>query len=106
MFNMAIQGGTPIRTQLQLEAKRMEVDTPTQSLKRIMVDKKKVASKDTKAGNSDKTREAITSPKYVLEVELDMNPKFWMDFETIEGLGAKSSIEGLFNEEMVEDMVT
>lgn len=35
------------------------------------------------------------SPKHILEMEQDLSPKFWMDFNTMEQLAIKSNIEEL-----------
>ena len=96
----------------------MEVDSPTQSLKRLLAEKAKNQTKGSASGKRNRDR-AVTAPPLssqlkqspqaaIHSTEPTTNPKlkFWLGFDALERLAAEEGLDELFNDETIADRVT
>ena len=88
----------------------MEIDSPTQNLKRLLEEKTKNQSKG--AAHGKRTREFTkASPSQTTPAEESayvhlIKFKFWLDFEAIEKIAKEQGLEELFTDEINADRLT
>lgn len=80
----------------------MEIETPTQSLKKLLAAK----SKDKPTGKSPRGRGSATTPIHNVEPTQAPHQNMWLGFEAMEKLAEENGQEPLFCNETIEDKVT
>ena len=82
----------------------MEIDSPSQSLKRLLEDKAKNQNKG--AAQGKRTREPIKGTVMESVRTHPMKFRFWLGFEVMEKLAKELGVEELFNDESIADRIT
>lgn len=86
----------------------MEIDSPAQSLKRLLVEKAKTQTKG--AANGKRTRDLTVTPTrtpvQVIEPSSTHQLKLWLGFEVMDKLATDQRLDELFIDETIADRVT
>jgi hypothetical protein len=86
------------------EEDTMEIDSPTQSLKRLLEEKAKNQNKG--AAQGKRTREPIKGTVMESVLTHPMKFRFWLGFEVMEKLAKELGVEEFFNNESIADRIT
>jgi hypothetical protein len=86
------------------EEDTMEIDSPSQSLKRLLEEKAKNQNKEVAQGK--RTREPIKGTVMESVRTHPMKFRFWLGFEVMEKLAKELGVEELFNDESIADRIT
>jgi hypothetical protein len=86
------------------EEDTMEIDSPSQSLKRLLEEKAKNQNKG--AAQGKRTREPIKGTVMESVRTHPMKFRFWLGFEVMEKLAKELGVEEFFNDESIADRIT